>query len=279
MKTNRHLLSLVAGLTVLLGLMFVLPRSASAAGSITYHKKSIDEVNGGWKISMTIIYGGKPTMPHVPFRFSFTPTLLLERYLDDKHGEKPQLRKIPLVGQMPLIETQDVGFADARGQIWDRTKFDFVVSRPHNFSAGEYSVTVKRVDGVQVGTTQTLEFKGDNPVIDRRSITFVASDTGKKKGAGDGQTASADKKQEGGGETKAAAAGAGEQAAPASSAEVPPPSDKGETAPDQADLEKVPPKSGGCGCRTAGGAEGRIGTFAAVVLGLGLSRLRRRRVG
>jgi MYXO-CTERM domain-containing protein len=272
MKTNRHLLSLVVGLTVLLGMLVVLPRAASAAGTINYVKKTIDEVNGGWKISMTIIYGGKPSTPHVPMRFSFTPTLILERYLDDAHGEKPQTRKIPLVGQLPLIESQDVDFSDPRGQIWDRTKFDFVVSRPHNFSAGEYSVTVKRADGVQVGTKQTLVFNGDNPVIDRRSITFVSSDTGKKKGAGSGDNASADKAKEGASEPNAAA-----PAAPASPAEVPP-ADQAEGTSDQADLEKVPPSSKGCGCRTAGNGASRSGAgmLTAAVLGLGLSRLRRR---
>jgi MYXO-CTERM domain-containing protein len=271
MKTNRHLVSLIVGLTVLVGLLVVLPRAASAAGSINYTRKTIEEVNGGWKISMTIIYGGKPAMPHVPMRFAFTPVLLLERYLDDAHGEKPQTRRIPLVGQMPMIESQDVDFSDPRGKIWDRTKFDFVVSRPHNFSAGEYSVTVKRADGVQVGTTQTLVFNGENPVIDRRSITFVASDTGKKKGAGDG--ASSDKAQAG------AAPAASEKAAPAAApAAETPPADQPEGAPDPAELEKVPPSSNGCGCRTAGGAAPLgVGMFAAAALALGLLRLRRRR--
>jgi MYXO-CTERM domain-containing protein len=277
MKTNRHLLSLVIGLTVFVSLLLVLPRTASAAGSVTYAKKSITEESGSWKIGMTIIYGGKPAMPHVPMRFSFTPTLILERYLDDAHGEKPQIRKIPLSGQLPLIETQDVDFSDPRGKIWDRTKFDFKVSRPHNFVAGEYSVTVKRTDGVQVGTTQTLVFNGENPVIDRRSITFIASDTGKKKGAGSGgnstDSAPADKAKD-----------TAPAAAPASSAEAPaiekvPSGDQAEGASDPADLEKVPPTSHGCGCRTAGGSgfPYGVGVFAAAAFGLGLSRLRRRR--
>jgi MYXO-CTERM domain-containing protein len=270
MKMNRHLVSLVIGLTVLVGLLVVLPRAASAAGSITYSKKSIDEVNGGWKISMTIIYGGKPSTPHVPMRFSFTPILLTERYLDDAHGEKPQIRKIPLSGQVPLVESQDVDFSDPRGKIWDRTKFDFVVSRPHNFSAGEYSVSVKRADGQSLGTTQTLVFNGENPIIDRRSITFVSSDTGKKKGAGSGEGASADKAKE----AAAAPAGSAEPAAPAAAPEA----EKPEGASDPADLEKVPPSSRGCGCRTAGGASG-VGAgmmLAVAAIGLALSRLRRR---
>jgi MYXO-CTERM domain-containing protein len=287
MKTNRHLLNLVIGLTVLVGLLIASPRIASAAGSITYTRKTIEEVNGGWKISMTVVYGGKPAMPHVPMRFIFTPTMILERYLDDAHGDKPQTRRIPLVGQVPLVESQDVDFSDPRGKIGDRTKFDFVVSRPHNFSAGEYSVIVKRarcggvaiadcrLGLIPVGTTQTLVFNGDNPIIDRRSITFVSSDTGKKKGAGDSangakaQAASAEKAPETA--PKGEVAGTGEKGA----AEQP--TDKPEGASDPADLEKVPPTSRGCGCRTAGGTGPfGAGMFAAALMGLGLARLRRR---
>jgi hypothetical protein len=50
---------------------------------------------------MTIIYGGKPVTAHVPMRFTFVPTAILENFLDDAHGDKPQERKILLVGQTP----------------------------------------------------------------------------------------------------------------------------------------------------------------------------------
>jgi hypothetical protein len=138
-------------------------------------------------------------------RFTFTPTAIYENYLDDAHGERPQKRIIPLVGQMPNNESVDVDFADPRGKMFDRTRFDFTVTRAHNFSAGEYSVTVHRGDGVQVGTAQTLRFLGDNPVIDRRAISFVSSsgkkdkDKDKAATATDNATASADTKPAAGG--------------------------------------------------------------------------------
>ena len=80
---------------------------------------------------------------------------------------------------MPIIESVDVDFADPRGKLFDRTKFDFTVTRAHNFVAGEYSVTVRRSDGTQMGPAQTLIFNGENTVIDRRAISFVAN--GKKE--------------------------------------------------------------------------------------------------
>jgi hypothetical protein len=248
--------------------------TALAAGSITYAKKEIAESNGGWHINMTLVYGGKPNTAHVPMRFSFTPTAIQENFLDDAHGDKPQKRIIPLVGQMPLTESVDVDFSDPRGKLFDRTRFDFTVSRAHNFSAGEYSVTVHRADGAQVGTTQTLRFTGDNPVIDRRSISFVGTSSKKDKdkaAAGDAPAPAAD--------SKAAAGGEGDK--PAAAADTPAPSEKPTAEPgnDPASEEKVAPGPKGCGCRTVGAAErtGSLGSFALVLAGASFWRLRRRR--
>src|SRR4051812_1779023 len=164
---------------------------ALAAGSIAYSKKEVAESNGGWHLNMTISYGGMPQMPHVPMRFSFTAVAIYERYLDDAHKDKPQMRKIALSGQMPIIESVDVDFADPRGKLFNKTRFDFTVTRAHNFVAGEYSVTVRRSDGTQMGPAQTLIFNGENTVIDRRSISFIASPGKKDKDAGAPQAAAA----------------------------------------------------------------------------------------
>jgi hypothetical protein len=249
--------------------------SAFAAGSLTYAKKEIQENSGQWHLMMTIVYGGKPQTPHVPMRFTFVPTAILENFLDDAHGDKPQKRKIPLVGQTPMQESVDVDFSDTRGKMYDRTRFDFNISRSHNFVAGDYSVTVHRADGAQVGTTQTLVLLGDNPVIDRRTISFVG--TKKDKPAA---TAANDAP----GEAKTAPAGtppaaAGDQAAaPAgdtpSAAETPP-----EETPDPAAPAKVPPASHGCGCRLgAAPASGGATLFALGLVGTAVGRLRRRRL-
>jgi MYXO-CTERM domain-containing protein len=241
--------------------------NALAAGTINYTKKAIAESNGGWHVQMMISYGGKPPMAHVPMRFSFTPIALFERYLDDAHKDKPQTRTIPLVGQMPIIESVDVDFSDPRGKLYDKTKFDFTVTRAHNFSAGEYSVTVRRSDGTQMGAAQTLVFNGENTVIDRRAISFVASSG--KKDAGAPATAAAT----GNGAAATAPAGSAEPAAPSSGEEP-----TAAAAPEDADSgvdpvaeAKVPPGSHGCGCRTAGAPSPpaswwSLGAFALLAL-------------
>lgn len=254
----------------------VLGIGAALAGTITYKQKSINESNGGWHLAMTIVYGGSaPSMQHIPFKFSFTPTAFYERYLDDKHGETPQLRKIPLVGQMPIIESVDVDFGDARGKVYNRTMFDFTITRAHNFNAGEYSVVVRRTDGTQMGPAQTLILQGENDVIDRRAISFVAE---KKKKVDSAAPAGANSA----GSTPAQAApeqgeGADQQAKPAAAATGKGSEEGSNAAPESADAEKVPPSSRGCGCRvgTAGGSPGLV--FLGVAAGLLSMRARRRR--
>jgi hypothetical protein len=257
-----------------LGAFVLLMGTAFAAGSITYSRKEIAESNGGWHIQMTIVYGGKPNTAHVPMRFSFTPTAIQENYLDDAHGDRPQKRTIPLVGQMPLNESVDVDFSDPRGKMYDRTRFDFTVTRAHNFSAGEYSVTVHRADGAAVGTAQTLRFTGDNPVIDRRSISFVGTSSKKDKdkdkaaAGNDNATPAAD--------SKPAAAAEGTPAPAGDPAAAPSEKPTAEPGNDPAAQEKVAPSPKGCGCRTVGGGDRASGSFALVLAGLSIWRLRRR---
>ncbi|HEX9297239.1 MAG TPA: hypothetical protein VF881_15465 [Polyangiaceae bacterium] len=241
--------------------------NAFAAGTLTFAKKEIQEANGGWHLMMTIVYGGKPNTPHVPMQFTFTPTAILENYLDDAHGEKPQKRKIPLVGQTPLHESVDVDFADSRGKLYDRTKFDFTITRSHNFSAGDYSVAVHRPDGAQVGATQTIVLLGDNPVIDRRSISFVASGPKKDKPAAPAASGGAPDNKTASGEGDQASGATDTSAASTPPAEEPPAEPPG----------KVPPSSRGCGCRAVGSASvGPLG-LATIALGaLVVLRLRRR---
>ena len=143
-------------------------------------------------------------------------------------------------------------FADPRGKLYDRTKFDFTVTRSHNFEAGEYSVVVRRADGAQVGTTQTLIFDGDNQVIDRRTMSFVGN--GGKKATGDKPAAADDKSgsapaAQGSQDQASATPAASSGEAPAAAGDGTAPADESSAAPDPAAVEKVPPKSGGCGCR------------------------------
>jgi MYXO-CTERM domain-containing protein len=255
------------------GLLAFPARSAWAVGSIAYSNTRIQESNGGWHLQMTIVYGGKPPMPHVPMRFKFTPVAYFESYLDDKHGDKPQKRTIPLVGQTPINESVDVGFSDPRGKIYDRAKFDFTITRSHNFAAGEYDVIVTRTDGAQVGNKVKLILEGENPVVDRRAISFV--DSSKKR---DDKPATAATAAPSGGESAPAestpAAATESTPEPASSASPP-----SEEAPDPSAAAKVPPGgSKGCGCRTVSGATSTAGPILALGLA-GVTFLRARRRG
>jgi MYXO-CTERM domain-containing protein len=266
----KFLVSIIA----FVGVFVLSAGTALAAGSITYSKTRIQESNGGWNLQMTIIYGGKPALAHVPMRFTFTPAAFFESYLDDKHGDKPQKRTIPLVGQTPLNESVDVDFADTRGKIFDRTRFDFTISRSHNFSAGEYDVVVHRADGAQIGGKQKLILEGDNDVIDRRAISFV--DSSKKK---DNKPVTSATAAPAGTDSAPASEGAPAAAAegtpdPASSASPP-----AEEAPDPTAAAKVPPGgSKGCGCRTAANPTSSSSAVSALALaGVAFLRVRGRR--
>ena len=173
----RRLLLLVLSL---LG-FFLAPRAAHATGSVTLVNREPVEVDGKWKLNMTIDYGGIPHLPHIPMLVVFTPTVHYDLSLTDKSPEKPVLIKIPLQNQQSINEGLDVGFSDASGKIFKITKFDFAIRRDHGFEAGEYDLKIKREDdGAQIGQTMKLVLKGDNPVVDRRAITFAGEKKGKK---------------------------------------------------------------------------------------------------
>lgn len=245
--SKTRLFSFVAALAAL----FFVVTDVLAAGSISFTRRELTESNGSWRLAMTIVYGGKPHLNHVPMRFSFTQTALYERYLDDAHGDKPQMRKVPLTGQPPLVQIIDVGFSDPSGKTYDRTRFEFVITRAHNFEAGEYVVTVHRPDGVQVGSKQTLILKGENPIVDRRSISFVDQAPKKKEEPAPAPPAEPEPEPE---------ADEADSAEPEAD-EAMEGEETGEGLGD-VDAAKVPPSARGCGCRTAGATGGAQAGFA-----------------
>jgi MYXO-CTERM domain-containing protein len=244
-------------LAILMAALVALPRPALAAGSVTLSTREPVEVDGRWKLVMTIDYGSIPNIPHVPMIFSFEPKVLYERALLDKTGDKPQLNKIPLQNQTTINESMDVGFADASSKVFKVTKFDFVIRRDHGFEAGEYDLKIKRQDdGAQMGQTIHLTLKGENAVIDRRAIVFAGD---KKKKVDEKKDESADKKDE-----------------PAEKKDEPAAEKKDEPAAG-GEVPAVAPKQGGCGCLVAGaGTEGSAGALAALAL-VAMVALRRRR--
>jgi MYXO-CTERM domain-containing protein len=191
------------------------------------------EEDGKWKLKMTMTYGGTPPTAHIPMNFSFTPTVLYERSLNDKSPNTPVITRIPLSNQQPIIKSMDVGFSDPSGKLFSTTKFDFVIRRDHGFEAGEYTLVITRSnDGAQMGQQIRIVLQGDNEIVDRRAIVF----TGEKKKEKKADPA-ADKKDEPAADPEPGDPGAGDPSASTDTpTEAPPP---------------VEPKQGGCGCRVA----------------------------
>ena len=241
----------------LLGFSLV-SRDANATGSVSLSTREPVEVDGKWKLVMTIDFGSIPHLPHIPMLVVFTPTVHYDLSLTDKSPEKPVLIKQPLQNQQPINEGLDVGFSDASGKIFKITKFDFVIRRDHGFEAGEYDLKIKREDdGVQLGQTLKLTLKGDNPVIDRRAITFA----GEKKSKKDDAKKEDVKKDDAPKENETPLENA--EPRPEDIAPAPPP---------------VEPKQGGCGCVVAGeSAPGSAAALAALALGAAVSLRRRTR--
>jgi MYXO-CTERM domain-containing protein len=260
---TRRLLALLLSLGSLAG-FFLAPRLAHATGSVSLSTREPQEVDGKWKLVMTIDYGSVPHLPHIPMLVVFTPTVHWDLSLTDKSPEKPVLLKIPLQNQQPINEGLDVGFADASGKVFKITKFDFVIRRDHGFEAGEYDLKIKREDdGVQLGQTLKLTLKGDNVVVDRRAITFAGDKPKHKKD---------EKKDDGNADKKEADKDAPkENETPLENAE-PNPADAPAPPP-------VAPKQGGCGCVVAGDtpAPGGAAALAALAIGAVVSRSRNRR--
>lgn len=241
----------------LLGFSLV-SRDANATGTVTLATREPVEASGKWKLVMTIDYGSIPHLPHIPALVVFTPTVHYDLSLTDKSPNKPVLIKQPLQNQQPLIEALDIGFANASGEIFKTTKLDFVITRDHGFEAGEYEIKIKREDdGVQLGQTLKLTLKGDNPVIDRRAMTFA----GEKKSKKDDAKSDDAKKEDAPKENETPLENA--EPKPDDMAPAPPP---------------VEPKQGGCGCVVAGdAAPGGMTALAALALGAVVTLRRRTR--
>ena len=242
----------------LLGIV-LLPGTAHAVGTAKPEKTTLTEVDGRWRLKLTIDYGSIPDIAFVPMIFDFEPVTYYERALTDESPKTPVLNKKPLQNMKHINESMEVGFSDGTGKAFKVTKFDFAIRRDRGFEAGEYKLIIKIADsGKQVGQPIRLNLEGDNPVVDRRAISFVGEKAdGDKKGKPKSKHADTDvaKSDEPTGDPAPASDGAPVDAEP------PPP---------------VEPKSGGCGCEVPGTTAPT--PFAALGIALvGLVALRRRR--
>lgn len=185
---TRHIDKVRTAWSVVLGLMVALlaTSAAEAAGTFKLKSSEAQEVSGAWHVFVTLELPKAPAMPHVPMKFLFTKTAVYERALVDNHKD-PVLNRVALQNQNPNVESLDVDFADPSGKIFKATRFDFGLTRARGYEAGEYKVQVRTADGTDIGGSANLVLKGDNPVVDRRSITFNAKEPGiKKVGDADG---------------------------------------------------------------------------------------------
>jgi MYXO-CTERM domain-containing protein len=235
------------------------PGLALAAGTVTVGNTSPQESSSRWKLNMTIDYGSVPHLAHVPMVFSFEPTALYERSLTDKSPEKPVITTVPLKNQQGINVSMEVGFSDATGKTHKITKFDVSLKRDNGFEAGEYTMTIRTSDGVKIGSPVKLKLMGDNPVIDRRAISFVGDGKKKPDAKKDEPKADEPKPEPSSDEPKADEP----KAEPAASADPPP---------------AVAPKQGGCGCRLEGEGDARreplYGLAGLALVGLFLARRR-----
>jgi hypothetical protein len=154
---------------------------AQAAGSYQLRTTEVQEVSGGWHVIFgSITLPRAPSTAHQPMKFLFTKTMVYERALVD-NSPQPVLNRTALVNQTPSVESLDVDFSDPSGKVYNRTRFDFSLTRTRGYEAGEYKVQVRTADGIDIGGASTIILKGDNPVVDRRAMTFSAKESGIKK--------------------------------------------------------------------------------------------------
>jgi len=230
---------------------------AAAYGTYRLRSTEATESGGQWHIYLRIDLPSAPAIPHMPMKFNFTELTQYERALTD--GSKdPVINRIPMQNQMPKIESLDVDFADATGKIFKTTNYDFSLTRARGYEAGEWKFQLKTADGQDVGTAQTVTLHGDNPVVDRRSISFSAKPKETKKDAGTTEVAQND------------TAPTSTEVTPVGTAPpfVPPEGFQ------KTDEEQIHTKPGGCGCDVPGTTQSGI---AVLVTGFALALLAIRR--
>jgi MYXO-CTERM domain-containing protein len=251
--------------------LLALSSQALAAGSFKLKTTTASETGGQWHIFVTVELPRPPATAHVPMKFLFTKEAVFERDLVDNHGDTPVTNQMVLTNQTPSVESVDVDFADGSGKIFKGTRFDFSLSRDRGYEAGIYQVKVRTSDGLDIGGAQRLTLNGDNPVIDRRSITFNAKEKSVKKVPGYGLDGGANGAPSTGDDTTSTQA---TEVAPSGSAASFIPADAYEKTPE----EEVKTRPSGCGCIVAGASgDGALAGLGALAVGLAVLASRRRR--
>lgn len=255
------LLRAAALLPLTLVVLVLLGGTALARGRVQWGKTTIDERDGRWLLELKVFLPAAPHVAHVPMKFEFQPYTYYERAMVD--GDKIVERAVPLEHQQSLVETVDVGFMEpSTGNILNRTKFSFKVTRSHGFNAGEYQVTVRDIDGNRIGGTTKVTFEGENEIIDRRSMVFGGDPDKKKKKKQEEAEEEGDKDAEGEAE-------AGEKAEKETEA-----TEENDDETEAAGPPAIEQKPGGCGCRTGRATPEGGGAAALLLLGALVGRRR-----
>jgi MYXO-CTERM domain-containing protein len=254
---TRKMFRSLAGAALLATTLFAV--DAAAYGNYHVRSTEVQESGGQWHIYVRLNFPRAPALAHTPMRFIFTEETQYERALTD-NSKEPVLNRVPLQNQMPKIESLDVDFADGTGKIFKTTNFDFSLSRARGYEAGEYKMQIRKADGTDIGGSTTIILKGNNPVVDRRSITFSAKSDKKDK---DKKVAQNDTASAVPTSTEVQAVG------------TPPPfiPDEGFQKTKE---EEIQTKPGGCGCDVPGTATSSAAVLG-VLVGLGALAARRRR--
>ena len=173
--------SIAAALALLLvALIVCVPRTALAAGNFTIKTTEVTESSGEWHIKVRIDMSRAPGMMHIPMRFTFSKEAVDERAIMTK-GADPVHHRMVLDVSPKQIQSMDVDFADASGKVFKSTYFEFDLRRDSGyFEAGEYQVTLSGPDG-DVGGSQKLTLKGDNPPVYRGAMDFTTDPKAAKK--------------------------------------------------------------------------------------------------
>ncbi len=268
-RRRPHLLFVTfAGFSLAFALFTVAPRAA-AGGSLKVRNAEAQEVAGSWRLFTTIELSRAPATAHVPMRFVFTKTAVFERALVDKSAD-PVVTLVPVVRATPTFESLDVDFSDATGKIFKGTRFDFALTRARGYEAGEYQLHLRAPDGQEVGSGVRVVLRGNNAIVDRRSVTF--NDTVAAKNHDPAKGAKSDFANYEPPSRDVAPVGAAPSYVP-------------REAFDPIDEERVKTRPRGCGCRAAGltsvaavdSSGAALGTAGMLMaLSAAIRRLRRR---
>ncbi len=146
---------------------------AHAATAFSIEKKDISESGGTWSLGMRIGLAKAPQTPRVPMSLYISKTQEFRRLLEDGHND-PVTRATDIRPAKTSIETVDVDFAGAKGDLFKDTNFSYRLSRSAGYVAGIYTVQLKTPEGTNVGSAVTITLRGDNPVEDVRTMNFAA---------------------------------------------------------------------------------------------------------